>query len=237
MNGLLGAFAEQLSITPRLTEGPFYPDSMPLDTDNDLIIVNNSITPAVGEITHLSGKILGASGSPMRSAIVEIWQVDHSGIYLNSRDRNHADRDTNFQGYGRFLTDVNGQYYFRTIKPVPYTGRCPHIHVAVSQNGKRVFTTQLMIKGHPQNEQDGVFRGIRDQAGRDAVQVEFKPIEDSKIGEMSAHFDVVMGFTPEDDHGPIAGGIGKSEGMGMGGPRGPRPDGPPPDGGFGLSPR
>lgn len=219
-----GAFAEQLVVTPRLTEGPFYPDAMPLDTDNDLLIVNDSITPAVGEITHLSGRILGETGSPVRNAVVEIWQVDHSGIYLNSRDRIHEKRDQNFQGYGRFLTDSNGQYYFRTIKPVPYTGRCPHIHVAISQNGRRIYTTQLMIKGHPQNGRDGVFRSAGDAAARNAISVEFKPIVDSKIGELSANFDVVMGLTPEDDHGPVKGGIGKSEGDlgGFGGPpRGP----------------
>jgi protocatechuate 3,4-dioxygenase, beta subunit len=217
-----GALAEQLAITPRLTEGPFYPDAMPLDTDNDLLIVNDSITPAVGEITHLSGRILGSTGSPVRNAVVEIWQVDHSGIYLNSRDRNHENRDKNFQGYGRFLTDANGQYYFRTIKPVPYTGRCPHIHVAISQNGRRVYTTQLMIKGHPQNERDGVFRSAGSAAARNAIQVEFNSIADSKIGELSANFDVVMGLTPEDDHGAVNGGIGKSEGDrgGLGAPRG-----------------
>jgi len=220
------AFAEELSVTPQLTEGPFYPDKMPLDTDNDLIIVNNSITPAVGEITHLSGRILTASGSPVRNAFVEIWQVDHSGIYLNTRDRNHESRDENFQGYGRFLTDSNGQYYFRTIKPVPYTGRCPHIHVAISQNGRRIYTTQMMIKGDPQNERDGVFRGVRDAAARNAILVDFKPLPDSTIGELTANFDVVMGLTPQDKHEPVKGGVGKSEEMGGGPGRGPRGGGP-----------
>src|SRR5438477_11503135 len=76
-----GAFAEQLARTPRVTEGPFYPDKLPLDTDNDLVIVNDSITPAVGEITHLTGRVLSASGEPIRDAVVEIWQVDHKGVY------------------------------------------------------------------------------------------------------------------------------------------------------------
>jgi protocatechuate 3,4-dioxygenase beta subunit len=236
-----GAFAEQLVITPRVEEGPFYPDKMPLDTDNDLLIVNDSITPALGEITHLSGRILGPTGAPMRNVEVEIWQVDHDGIYLNSGDRNHANRDQNFQGYGRFLTDVNGQYYFRTIKPVPYTGRCPHVHVAISRNGRRIYTTQMLIKGHPQNERDGVYSRIRDPQARQAVLAEFKPLADSKIGELSVNFDVVMGVTPEDDHGPVKGGIGKSErgnGGGFGGP----PGGPggrfggPPGGAFGGPP-
>ena len=184
--------------TPQLTEGPFYPDKMPLDTDNDLIIVNDSLTPAIGDITHLTGRILNASGEPMRNAFVEIWQVDNNGIYLNSRDQGHGERDKNFQGYGRFLTDSDGHYYFRTIKPVPYTGRTPHIHFGISQNGRRVYTTQLFIKGHPQNERDGVFQGIRDPKSKELVLVDFKPIENSKIGELSANFDIVMGKTPED---------------------------------------
>jgi protocatechuate 3,4-dioxygenase beta subunit len=229
-----GLFAEELTpksglvATPRLTEGPFYPDKMPLDTDNDLLIVNNSITPAVGEIAHVSGRVLSISGTPIRNAFVEIWQVDNNGIYLNSRDSNHGTRDANFQGYGRFLTDVNGQYYFRTIKPVPYPGRAPHIHVAISQNGRRIFTTQLLINGHPRNERDGVFREIRDPAARKAVLVDFKPIPDSRIGELAANFDVILGYTPADSHDEkIKGSIGPSEmkgrafGRGPGGPGGP----------------
>src|SRR5438128_2737259 len=87
-----GAFAEELLRTPRQTEGPFYPDKLPLDTDNDLIIVNDSLTPAVGEITHLFGRILDGRGMPIRNALVEIWQVDNNGVYLNSHDT-HARRD------------------------------------------------------------------------------------------------------------------------------------------------
>src|SRR2546425_734955 len=113
-----GLFAEELVRTPRQTEGPFYPDHLPLDTDNDLIIVNDGITPAVGEITHLSGRILDARGEPIRNMLVEIWQVDGHGVYLHSRSASHGDRDQNFQGFGRFLTGSAGEYYFRTVKPV-----------------------------------------------------------------------------------------------------------------------
>ena len=88
-----GAFAEELARTPRLTEGPFYPPKLPLDTDNDLLIVNNSITPAVGEVTHLTGRVLSASGEPIRNAVVEIWQVDNGGVYLHSADSGQRQRD------------------------------------------------------------------------------------------------------------------------------------------------
>src|SRR5438105_11409189 len=78
-----GAFAEELVKTPAQTEGPFYPNRLPLDTDNDLLIINDNITPAVGEITHLSGRILDAKGNPLKNVGVEIWQCDAKGVYLH----------------------------------------------------------------------------------------------------------------------------------------------------------
>src|SRR5688572_25281266 len=115
-----GAFAEELVRTPRQTEGPFYPNHLPLDTDNDLIVVNDGATPAIGDITHLTGRILDSRGEPIRNALVEIWQVDKKGAYLHSGSANHDSRDKHFQGFGRFMTGSTGEYYFRTIKPVPY---------------------------------------------------------------------------------------------------------------------
>src|SRR4051812_27346436 len=105
-----GAFAEALTLTPRQTEGPFYPDHLPLDTDNDLIIVNDSLSSAIGEITHLGGRVLDADGRPIRNAEIEIWQVDAHGVYLHSKSAGEK-RDANFQGYGRFLTGSSGEYY------------------------------------------------------------------------------------------------------------------------------
>ena len=192
-----GAFAEALALTPRQTEGPFYPNRLPLDTDNDLLIINDGITPAVGEITHLSGKLLDASGNPIRNALVEIWQVDGNGVYLHTADR-HAQRDANFQGFGRFLTGRTGEYYFRTVKPVPYPGRTPHIHFKIKQRGESEFTTQCYLKGHRQNERDGVFRHIREERARESVLVNFKPMKGSKLGELDARFDIILGVTPHE---------------------------------------
>ncbi|MBI4904459.1 MAG: intradiol ring-cleavage dioxygenase [Acidobacteria bacterium] len=192
-----GAFAEELMRTPPQTEGPFYPDKLPLDTDNDLIVVNDGASPALGEITWLSGRILDSRGEPIRNALVEIWQVDNNGAYLHSRTGNRDKRDANFQGFGRFLTGSTGEYLFRTIKPVPYPGRTPHIHYAVKMKGRDKFTTQCYIQGHPQNARDGVLRGIRDPKARASVEVPFVPVPKSRIGELAARFDIVMGFTPE----------------------------------------
>ena len=221
-----GLFAEELSKTISLGEGPFYPDKLPLDTDNDLLIINDAITPAVGEITHLSGRILGPSGEPLRNAFVEIWQVDNHGAYLHTGTDNADKRDKNFQGYGRFLTDSKGQYYFRTIKPVAYPGRTPHIHFGVSRNGRRIFTTQMLIKGDPHNEQDGIFRSVRDPELRKTVLADFTPLPDSKIGELAANFDIVLGVTPEDAGHDGLKGIAPADRLSNPG-RGPRPGRPP----------
>ncbi len=194
-----GAFAEELMRTPRQTEGPFYPDQLPLDTDNDLLIINDTIDAAVGEITHLGGRILDTRGEPIRNATVEIWQVDHHGAYLHSGSGNREKRDAHFQGFGRFLTGSTGEYYFRTIKPVPYPGRTPHIHFAVKVPKQEQFTTQCYVKGHPGNERDGILRGIRDEKARQALLVDFAPLKESKIGELAARFNIVLGFTPQDE--------------------------------------
>ena len=191
------AFAEELVRTPRQTEGPFYPDRLPLDKDNDLLIVNNAITPAVGEVTHLSGRVLDLRGEPVRNALVEIWQVDSKGAYLHSGDSQHSKRDTNFQGYGRFVTGSTGEYRFRTIKPVPYPGRTPHIHVKVGKDNKELLTTQCYVKGEPQNERDGILRSIRDPRQRASIIVAFAPMKSSRIGELAARFDIVLGRTPQ----------------------------------------
>ena len=194
-----GALAEELVRTPKQTEGPFYPVKLPLDTDNDLLIVNDSLTPAVGEITHLSGRILDSKGDPIRNVLVEIWQVDNAGAYLHEKTSNAEKRDKNFQGFGRFMTGSSGEYYFRTVKPVPYPGRTPHIHFAVKMKGREKWTTQCYIKGHPGNEKDGIWKSVKDEKQRDAITIDFAPIKTSKIGELSARFDIVMGFTPAAD--------------------------------------
>lgn len=192
-----GAFADELTRTPRQTEGPFYPDKLPLDTDNDLIVLNDALTPAVGEISHLTGRILDEAGQPVRGAVIEIWQCDANGAYLHSRTGNAAKRDANFQGFGRFMVNSKGEYYFRTIKPVPYPGRAPHIHVKVKKGGKELLTTQCYVKGHPGNDRDGPLNGVKDEKQRQSLIVDFAPIKESRAGELAASFDIVLGITPE----------------------------------------
>jgi protocatechuate 3,4-dioxygenase, beta subunit len=192
-----GAFADELARTPRIQEGPYYPTRLPLDTDNDLLIINDGITPAVGEVTHLGGKILDAKGDPIRNALVEIWQCDRDGMYLRPHLENGDKYDTHFQGFGRFLTGSSGEYYFRTIKPVPYTGRpAAHIHFKVWKDKKVQLTTECFVKGYKNNERDGIYRRAMTTPGGDKLPVEFAPVKGSKIGELAARFDIVLGYTP-----------------------------------------
>jgi protocatechuate 3,4-dioxygenase, beta subunit len=144
--------------------------------------------------------VLSMSGEPIRNAAVEIWQCDSKQVYL-AQGSGGGRNDPNFQGFGRFTTGSTGEYYFRTIKPVPYPGRTPHIHFKVKKGGRELLTTQLFINGHPQNKSDGVFRGIRDALERELVLIDFKPVNGSKIGELSASFDLVIGLTPDESAG------------------------------------
>jgi protocatechuate 3,4-dioxygenase beta subunit len=196
-----GLFAEQLVPTATTGDGPFYPDRMPLDTDNDLLIINDAITPAVGDISHLTGRVLSITGQPLRNAFVEIWQVDSKASYIHTGGANTGGRDRNFQGYGRFLTDSKGQYYFRTIKPISYTllgqFRAAHIHIAVSKSGKRMFASQIAVNGHPDNARDFVYTALN-RKDLTTILTDFKPMPGSKFGELTANFDIVLGRTVEE---------------------------------------
>lgn len=197
-----GLFAEQLLLpTPSMTEGPFYPDRLPLDQDNDLLIVNDQITPAVGVVTHLTGRVLSASGSPINDATVEIWQCDANAVYLHTADSRpkEAQRDKNFQGFGRSTTGAGGEYRFRTIKPVPYPGRpAPHIHVKVKRGERELLTTQIFVRGHDGNARDGILSSARDLVDRELLMADFNPLPESKFGEFACRFDIVLGRTPDE---------------------------------------
>jgi protocatechuate 3,4-dioxygenase beta subunit len=212
-----GAFAQALATamsTATTGDGPYYPDRLPLDTDNDLLIVNDGLTRAVGEIAHFTGRLFAGNGAPVRNAFIEIWQSDVNGSYIHTRGRNDGKLDANFQGYGRFLTDAEGRYYFRTIKPVPYTldgqFRAPHIHVAVSKAGKRIMATQALVRGHEANARDLITQRIRDPRLLETLLVDYQPLPGSTLGELTANFDIRLGVTAQElDDGSI-GGIGKA---------------------------
>ena len=136
--------------TPQASEGPFYPTREMRfdDSDNDLIKIGDALESAGGEVVRLTGRVLDRNGNPLKSARVEIWQCDVTGRYLHRGDFGRGRRDQAFQGFGHDLTDADGRYSFRTIEPVPYPGRTPHIHVKVLIANRERLTTQFYLADH-----------------------------------------------------------------------------------------
>ncbi len=187
------AWAGRHLLTPAQTAGPFYPVEPPLDDDNDLTRVRGRARPASGRIVERDGRSRPPVGRPSRDARVEIWQCDANGRYHHPHDQG-GPLDENFQGFGRSQTDMQGRYRFRTIRPVPYPGRTPHIHFAVFVPGERPFTTQLYVAGERRNDGDFLFRAIPAER-RHLVTAEFLPAPGGQA-ELAARFDIVLGGTP-----------------------------------------
>jgi protocatechuate 3,4-dioxygenase beta subunit len=179
------ALADEHAPTPSMTEGPFYPTSFPKDSDADLTRVEGHAASAEGKLLDVSGRVIDRGGAPRAGARVEIWQCDVQGTYHHVGGRQGAG-DPNFQGFGAVLTDADGRYAFRTIKPVPYPGRAPHIHFTVLEGGKRRLTSQMFIEGEPGNSRDFLYREL----GRDARLVTLR-LEDAGAGFKGA-LDIVV---------------------------------------------
>ena len=179
--------------TPRQTAGPFYTLDWSGDADADLVRVAGAAAQAQGTIMHLRGQVLDLRGEPISGAVVEIWQCDAFGRYRHPRDRQDG-RDGGFQGRGRVAAGRDGGFAFRTIRPVPYPGRTPHIHVAVLVSGRgEPLVTQLYIAGEPLNEHDGLFNRLRDHRQRDAVLLRPEPADRIEPGALLATRDLVLG--------------------------------------------
>jgi len=185
-----------LRATPRQTLGPFYPRELPLDSDNDLTRVAGQAGEASGQAVHVFGRVVDLEGRPLAGTRVEIWQCDALGLYHHPGDR-AGRRDPAFQGYGQMTSAGDGGYRFRTIKPVPYPGRTPHIHFAVTAPGRERLVTQMYLAGHPQNQRDGIFMGVRDPAARASLLVDFTPETAAELGAddgaPAGRFDIVLG--------------------------------------------
>ena len=186
------AAGSSLIVTPGQTEGPFYPVSFPADMDADLVRVQGRSTQAMGQVTHVSGRVLDRHGEIVRGAMVEIWQCDARGIYNHPRAPGQGRHDAGFQGYGRTEIDSASRYAFRTIRPVAYPGRTPHIHFKVHVPGVGRLTTQLYVAGEPQNATDGVLNAIRDRGARESVIVRLEDAGDIEAGALKGTFDIVL---------------------------------------------
>lgn len=184
--------AADLVPTPGQTEGPFYPVAFPPDMDNDLVRIMGQAAQALGQIIHVSGRVMDTRGQPKAGSVVEIWQCDANGVYRHPRAGNQGRIDSAFQGYGRMQVDARGAYRFRTIRPVPYPGRTPHIHFAVHIPGQGRLVTQMYIDGEPLNDRDGVLNSIRDVKARRSVIVPLSSQVTPEPGALRGHFDIIV---------------------------------------------
>ena len=179
-----------LTPTPPQSAGPFYPVTPPLDDDNDLTQVRGHDGIASGQITDLTGRVVDLNGRPISNVRIEIWQCDAHGRYRHPRERGRAAIDAGFQGFGHTHTDEAGRYRFRTIKPVPYPGRTPHIHIAVFAEKGNPFVTQLYIKGEPANTDDFLFQRVPVER-RHLVVADFLPVAGAEA-KLQASFDITL---------------------------------------------
>ena len=182
--------------TPAQTAGPFYPAPRPLEQDMDLTLLAGHKERAQGQVIHLAGRVLDASGKPLRNATVEIWQANARGRYDHPRDINPAPLDPNFQGFGVQTTDAEGRYRFKTIKPGAYpmnpvnpdAVRPPHIHFDVAR-GKTHLVTQMYFPGERLNADDGIFRAL----GADKSAAIGKIVPDTTEPDaLFIHWDIVL---------------------------------------------
>ena len=175
---------ERLRLTPSQTEGPYYPITLPADTDADLL-VQGERRYTQGEAAWLEGKVTDAAGRALSGGVVEIWQCDQQGRYHHPGDGSRA--DPNFQGFGRATIGADGSYRFRTIRPAHYEGRTPHIHVKVKLARRELLTTQMYVEGDPRNAADGIWRRLG-PTDRAALTRPFEPSADG----LRARFDLVV---------------------------------------------
>jgi protocatechuate 3,4-dioxygenase beta subunit len=191
-------YAEAFVLTPLSTEGPYYPDHLPLDQDSDLTMILGGKAPAGGTVTELGGRLLNADGKPVADRVIELWQTDVNGCYLHSKGvQKGKERDPAFQGYGKIVTNEKGEYRFRTIKPGLYSGRTLHWHVVVNEGEKRLLTTQLFIAGVEQNDRDGILQRMGTPEQVLSVIREFKPNSPGSA-ELVGTWDIVLGSTPKE---------------------------------------
>jgi protocatechuate 3,4-dioxygenase beta subunit len=187
--------AELVRRTPSQILGPFYPVMKPLDQDADLTMIRGKSGKAAGQVIHVLGRVLNPRGEPVQGARMEIWQANMHGRYTHPADTNTAPLDPNFEGFTTLVTDAEGRYRFKTIKPGAYpeddkTMRAPHIHFDVTGRLSRLVT-QMYFEGEPLNGQDRFRATARANANRLTVKLA-PPTRDLEPESLLANWDIVL---------------------------------------------
>lgn len=183
---------------PAMTEGPFYPPTRwrgaDADWDADLTRVRRGVATQVAQGEHLALdlRVVDSAGKAIDRVEFEIWQCDTAALYRHPRFEDSDSRaDKGFQGFGAALTNAVGQARFRTIKPVPYPGRTPHIHVKLRHPAFREVSSQLFVAGDPGNARDFIWRQLG-ATGQAAVDMVLKPAQEDGLRWQTRHTLVVQ---------------------------------------------
>ena len=188
-----GAFAEELTRTPTTNEGPFFPNKLPLDTDNDLLIINDAITPAVGEVTHLSGRLLDAKGDPLRNAVIEIWQCDRDGTYLKQHTQGRGEVRHELPGIRPLPDELDRRVLLPDDQAGPLPGPPRGAHPRASlEGGQEAADDRVLRQGLPEQRAGRAVQadpGPRPQGPRDPLPG-LRPaqgLEDRRAGRAVGH--------------------------------------------------
>ena len=181
-------------ISPWQTLGPFF-DRKLIRDGNDLTRIAPDGPPAAGEVIEIAGRVFEAGGVPVQGALIEIWQANAAGRYHHPADRSERPLDPNFRGFGRTLTDAEGHYTFRTIRPgaVPGHGnqwQAPHILFSIFAAGLlRRLVTRLYFPDEPANATDPILAAIDDEVARRTL---IAHRDDASPGPPRYVFDIVL---------------------------------------------
>jgi protocatechuate 3,4-dioxygenase beta subunit len=189
------AVSETLQPTPQETLGPFFPVRTPADHGFDLTRVSGRDGRPKGQIIEISGHVLRTDGWRLPKAVIEIWQANAAGRYINPIDKNPAPIDPNFKGLALLHTNAHGAYRIRTIKPGPYPDpaggmRAPHIHFDVTAGDYRLVT-QMYFPGDPYNDKDMLITTMRGRH-RDPASATCQAVQSSEPGVLGFQWDIVM---------------------------------------------
>lgn len=192
------AQTQDLRMTPEQIMGPFYPVIKPLDRDADLTVVRGKRGKAQGQVIQLMGRVVNRKGEPLRGARLELWQANTHGRYMHPADVNPAPLDPNFQGFAVQMTDAEGRYRFKTVKPGAYPinamnpkeKRPPHIHFDITGTKGRLVT-QMYFPDDPLNEQDPLFRELGDSKAA-AIGKVLPPTREFEPDSLIVMWDVVL---------------------------------------------
>ena len=178
--------------------GPVFGQGLIRPGDNDLT-AQHAAAP-LGERIYVHGRVLDEDGRPIRGALVEIWQANSAGRYHHKVDNHDAPLDPNFSGAGRALTDDEGRYCFKTIKPGSYpwgnhhnAWRPAHIHFSLFGSGiLSRLVTQMYFPGDPLQPLDPIFNSIPNEAARNRLVSRFDIVRTEPGYALAYAWDIVL---------------------------------------------